>query len=236
MVDFILGEGIKGMDLKKIKVCIFDVNGVLIDSNLANAKAMGKAFSDDPITQYRIAEFYLTLTGIDRGTKIRKVQAHFFGEPLGENEYVLCWQKLIDLTRQSMTGAPLTEGCAGILAALGRLKIVRIALSNTPLVELNEILRAQKLDLLLDIIRGGGDWPKTESLSRLLGEFQLDPAVCVFIGDGKGDLSAARYTKVPFVAIDPDTGEFEGEDGFDGPYKYLAEWGKKRLEQIPGYD
>ena len=43
MVDFILGEGIKGMDLKKIKVCIFDVNGVLIDSNLANAKAMGDA-------------------------------------------------------------------------------------------------------------------------------------------------------------------------------------------------
>jgi len=228
-------EGIKGMDLKKIKVCIFDVNGVLIDSNQANAKAMGKAFSDDPIMQKRIAEFYLTLTGIDRGSKIRKVQAHFFGDPLGENEFAYFWEKLIDLTRQSMTGAPLTEGCADILAALGRLKITRIALSNTPLVELNVILRAQKLDLLLDIIRGGGDWPKTESLARLLGEFQLDSASSVFIGDGKGDLFAARYTKVPFVAIDPDTGEFEEEDGFDGPYKNLAEWGKKRLVQIPGY-
>jgi phosphoglycolate phosphatase-like HAD superfamily hydrolase len=133
------------MDLKKIKVCIFDVNGVLIDSNLANAKAMGKAFSDDPVMQDRIAEFYLTLTGIDRGKKIRRVQAHFFGGPLGEDE------------------------------------------------------------------------------------FQFDPSTCVFIGDGKGDLSAARYTRVPFVAIDPDTGEFEGEDGFDGPYKTLAEWGKEQL-------
>ena len=217
------------MDLKKIKVCIFDVNGVLIDSNLANAKAMGKAFSDDPVMQDRIAEFYLTLTGIDRGKKIRKVQAHFFGEPLGEDEFLLYWKKLIDLTRQAMTGASLTEECAAVLKSLGRLKIIRIALSNTPLSELNEILRVQKLNLLLDIIRGGGDWPKTESLSRLLDEFQFDPSTCVFIGDGKGDLSAARYTRVPFVALDPDTGEFEGEDGFDGPYKTLAEWGKKQL-------
>ena len=217
------------MDLKKIKVCIFDVNGVLIDSNLANAKAMGKAFSDDPVMQDRIAEFYLTLTGIDRGSKIRKVQAHFFGEPLGEDEFLMCWKKLIVLTRQAMTGAPLTEECAEVLTSLGRLKIIRIALSNTPLSELNEILRVQKLDPLLDIIRGGGDWPKTESLARLLDEFQFDPETCVFIGDGKGDLSAARYTRVPFVAIDPDTGEFEGEDGFDGPYKSLAEWGKKQF-------
>ncbi len=217
------------MDFKKIKVCIFDVNGVLIDSNLANAKAMGKAFSENPAMQNRIAELYLTLTGIDRGSKIRKVQAQFFGKPLGETEFRLYWERLIDLTRKAMSSAPLTGGCKDILAALGRLKITRIALSNTPLSELKGILKAQKLDLLLDIIRGGGDWPKTESLARLLDEFQLDPATCIFIGDGKGDLFAARYTKVPFVAIDPNTGEFEGENGFDGPYRNLAEWGKKQL-------
>ena len=62
-----------GLNLK-IAVCIFDVNGVLIDSNLANARAMAQAFTDDPILQERIAQLYLTLTGIDRGTKIRKIQ------------------------------------------------------------------------------------------------------------------------------------------------------------------
>jgi len=217
------------MDLKKIVVCIFDVNGVLIDSNQANARAMGKAFSDDPIMQDQIAEFYLTLTGIDRGTKIRKVQARFFEKPLGETDFSLYWKRLINLTRQSMTGAPLTKGCTDILTTLGKLKITRMALSNTPIEELNDILKSQELDLLLDVIRGGGDWSKTESLARLLDEFQLDSEVCLFIGDGKGDLFAARYSRVPFVAIDPDTGEFEDEDGFDGPYKNLAEWGRERL-------
>ena len=59
------------MDLSRIKVCIFDVNGVLIDSNLANARAMAEAFTEDPALQERIAELYLTLTGIDRGSKIQ---------------------------------------------------------------------------------------------------------------------------------------------------------------------
>jgi phosphoglycolate phosphatase-like HAD superfamily hydrolase len=222
------------MSLKKIKTCIFDVNGVLLDSNTANAEAMGKAFSDDPMVQSRIARFYLTLTGIDRGSKIRKVQAHFFREPLGETAFERYWKRLKDLTRQSMTGAPLAKGCVDVLETLGKLRITRIALSNTPLVELNNILKIQKLDVLLDVIRGGGDWPKTESLARLLDEFQLNPATCLFIGDGKGDLFAARYTKVPFVAIDPDTGEFDDEDGFDGPYKNLSEWAEKQLWPILG--
>ena len=47
------------MDLSKVKVSIFDVNGVLIDSNLANAQAMGQAFTDNPVLQQRIAEQYL---------------------------------------------------------------------------------------------------------------------------------------------------------------------------------
>jgi len=62
-----------GLTLKPA-VCIFDVNGVLIDSNHANAQAMAEAFSDDPVVKKRTAQQYLTLTGIDRGTKIRTLQ------------------------------------------------------------------------------------------------------------------------------------------------------------------
>lgn len=80
------------MNLSKIKVCIFDVNGVLIDSNLANARAMGLAFTDDPQMQEQIAAFYLTLTGIDRGEKIRRVQSQIIQKPFAENEFELRWK------------------------------------------------------------------------------------------------------------------------------------------------
>ncbi len=211
------------MKFEQTKVCIFDVNGVLIDSNLANAQAMGQAFTEDVGLRNRIAQYYLTLTGIDRGTKIRLVQENIIGIPFGEGEFEERWEGLKKLTHLSMTQAPLTKGCKEILRDLRKRDITRVALSNTPLVELGKILRAQGLDSLLDIIRGGGDWPKTESLSRLLKEFQFEPEECIFVGDGKGDLMAARKAGVAFFAIDPDTGEFDGEDGFSGPYNNLAQ-------------
>jgi phosphoglycolate phosphatase-like HAD superfamily hydrolase len=215
------------MDIKTVKICIFDVNGVLIDSNMANARAMGQVFSDDPRVREKIAAFYLTLTGIDRGEKIRRIQHHIIKRPFGENEFEDLWEKLKTLTRISMGLAPRTKGCRQILKALGERGITRVALSNTPVDELRLILAEQGLESHLDIIRGGGDWPKTESLKRLFDEFEFSPKDCRFIGDGKGDLWAARAAGVSFVAIDPNTGEFENEAGFDGPFHSLWEWAEQ---------
>ena len=217
------------MDLSKTHICIFDVNGVLIESNLANAQAMGEAFTDDPTLHNQIVELYLKLTGIDRGSKIRIIQEQVIKRPFEKKEFQLRWKRVKDLVHVSMTKAPLIKGCREVLTELGKRKITRVALSNTPRAELQEILSAQNLESSLEFIRGGGDWPKSESLGRLLREFQFEPRKCLFMGDGKGDLAAARSAGVAFVAIDPGTGEFNDEDGFDGPYRNLLDWGQKVL-------
>ena len=126
-----------------------------------------------------------------------------------------------------MSMAPLMADCKHIMKALAKLDITRVALSNTPLNELRHILAEKNLEPLLDIIRGGGNWPKTDSLNHLFDEFEFSPETCLFIGDGKGDLWAARTAGVPFAAIDPDTGEFDGEHGFNGPFANLSEWGRQ---------
>jgi phosphoglycolate phosphatase-like HAD superfamily hydrolase len=221
------------MDLSRITVCVFDVNGVLIDSNLANARAMAEAFTDDRSMQARIATVYLTLTGVDRGTKIRTVQKKVIGRSFQDKEFEIRWERFKSLARQSMREAPLIRGCREVLAELGKRKITRVALSNTPVAELNEILAVHSLEPLLDIVRGGGDWPKAESLVRLFEEFRFEPQTCLFLGDGKGDLAAARKAGVAFIAIDPGTGEFQGETGFAGPYRDLAEWGEMALGTKP---
>lgn len=215
------------MDFSGIEVCIFDVNGVLIDSNTANATAMARSFTEDPVLGRRIAEFYLGLTGIDRGEKIRLIQRHIIGRPFDEKEFNLRWDNFGKFGRRSMFEAPPTPRSREVLAELGVRGMRRIALSNTPVTELRDVLTAHGFDTVLDLIRGGGDWPKSESLVRLLLEQHLEPAKCCFIGDGKGDLAAARHADVAFAAIDPGLGEFDGESGFSGPYRNLVDWSRR---------
>lgn len=223
------------MALSQIQVCIFDVNGVLIDSNRANARAMAEAFTEEAALQERIAELYLTLTGIDRGSKIRIIQEKIIKGPFKAGEFHRRWETFQRLAHRSMCQAPLLPGAKEVLAEVGKRDIRRAALSNTPLDELREILAAQDLLSFLDVVRGGGDWPKSESLARLLDEFQFDPDRALFFGDGKGDLAAARHARLSFVAIDAGTGEFDGEEGFHGPYRHLVEWGQKVLgHERPG--
>jgi len=217
------------MNFERIKIFIFDVNGVLLDSNLANARAMAEAFTDDPVVRERIALLYFTLTGIDRGTKIRTIQEQVIRRPFAENEFELRWERFKSLGTRAMHRAPLLSGCKEVLADLGRRGLTRVALSNTPVVELRDILASHTLEPLLDVIRGGGDWPKAQSLARLLQEYRFQPERCLFFGDGKGDLAAARLAEVAFVAIDPGTGEFTGEEGVEGPYRDLAHWGERIL-------
>ncbi|NLI82755.1 MAG: HAD family hydrolase [Deltaproteobacteria bacterium] len=215
------------MNLSGVAVCIFDVNGVLIDSNAANARAMAEAFDAPRELRPRLQATYLRLTGIDRGEKIRIVQQTVIGRPFREGEFQTIWNRFKRLAGESMTKAPLMPGVRAVLNQLGKQGITRAALSNTPVEELERILALHDLDGMLEIVRGGGDWPKFESLAKLLREFRFDPASCLFFGDGKGDLSAARLAGVPFVAIDPSMEEFRGETDVRGPYASLEEWHSK---------
>lgn len=216
--------------LSQIRACFFDVNGVLIDSNLANAQAMAEAFGGDRRLQEKIVRLYLRLTGIDRGSKIRIIQEQLLGVPFAEGEFGLRWARFKELGKHAMLSAPLKEGCKEVLVALGSRGIMRIALSNTPGSELHETLAAHGLRQLLDRIEGGGDWPKSESLRRLLEEFPFALPECLFFGDGKGDLAAARSNGMPFVAIASDPEEFMAEEGFAGPYPSLLAWAEEALK------
>lgn len=211
------------MDLTGFDFFIFDVNGVLINSNLANASAMAEAFTDDPNARQLICEAYLHLTGIDRGSKIRRIQQKVIRRPFKAGEFELRWNRFRQLSADAMLNVVRAPACATLLDELGKRGKTRVALSNTPLEELRRCLAVHDIGHRLDIVRGGGDWSKTESLACLMDEFHPVSSRCLMIGDGRGDLAAARHSGIAFAAIDPDTGEFDGETGFYGPYNSLSQ-------------
>ncbi|MBN1141678.1 MAG: HAD family hydrolase [Deltaproteobacteria bacterium] len=217
------------MDIAAIRVFIFDVNGVLILSNVGNAQALAESFSDDPAIRERIIALYWTLGGIDRGSKIRTVQERIIGRPFREGEFEQRWERFRKLSSNSMRTAPLGRGCREVLSRLKELGKVRAALSNTPPAQLDEVLKARNLERCFEIVRGGGDWPKSESLARLLAETGFQPGECLFLADGRGDLAAARQSGVPFIGINDIGGEFDGAQDVIGPYPDLGAWGEENL-------
>ncbi|MCR5219878.1 MAG: HAD hydrolase-like protein [bacterium] len=217
------------MDISRYRVFIFDVNGVLFLSNEGNARALAAAFTADEAVQQRIIDLYAVMSGLDRGTKIRRVQEEVIGRPFQEGEFELRWERFRELSRDSMLMAPLGRGCREVLEHLGRVGKVRAALSNTPPAQLAEVLKRRGLDTLLDIVRGGGDWPKTQSLARMLDECGLSAADCLFLADGRGDLAAARGSGVDFAGINEVADEFEGATDILGRWSDLGAWGSEQL-------
>jgi phosphoglycolate phosphatase-like HAD superfamily hydrolase len=222
-------KGCNTVEISGKRIFIFDVNGVLVLSNLGNARGLAAAFSDDPSVRERIVALYWQMGGIDRGSKIRLVQDKIIGRPFREGEFELRWERFKELSRDSMLSAPLGRGCREVLTRLGELGRTRVALSNTPPDQLADVLKRRGLDSCFDIVRGGGDWPKSESLARLLRERQFDPVDCLFLADGRGDLQAARLSGVEFVGINDVAGEFQGQEGVASIYPDLQAWGEKNL-------
>ncbi|NLC70177.1 MAG: HAD family hydrolase [Desulfuromonadaceae bacterium] len=221
------------MDINTKRVFIFDVNGVLVLSNVGNAWGMAEAFTSDPKLADRIVQLYWQMGGLDRGSKIRLVQDRIIRRPFQEEEFELRWERFRELSSRSMMTAPLGRGCREVLACLGERGKVRVALSNTPPGQLDDILKKRCLDRFFDVVRGGGDWPKSESLARLLKEEGFQPGECLFLADGRGDLEAARLSGVDFVGINDVAGEFAGQEGVSAIYSDLAAWGEENLGLRP---
>lgn len=69
----------------------------------------------------RIAEYYLGLTGIDRGSKIRNIQECLVKCPFAENEFDLRWERFKNLSRETMLKASLGVGSKEVLTKVGEM-------------------------------------------------------------------------------------------------------------------
>ena len=68
------------------------------------------------------------------------------GRPFEEKEFELRWERFKTIGSECMRQAPLIPGCKEVLIELGSRQITRVALSNTPVAELRDILASHGLE------------------------------------------------------------------------------------------
>lgn len=184
-----------------LQALFFDFDGVLADSVAVKTRAFARLFVDHgPDVVARVVGHHLKHGGMSRFDKFRHYYREFLGRPLPEAEMEALCARFAALVVEEVVAAPEIPGASAFLERCR--DIPCFVISGTPQEEMRQICRRRGLHRRFREILGA-PVGKAEHLARLLAEYELDPAACLFFGDAGGDLAAARACAVPFIGILP---------------------------------
>jgi phosphoglycolate phosphatase-like HAD superfamily hydrolase len=187
------------MDIDGFDHVLFDMDGVLLDSNHMKIIAAREAMADvEPTVAAAFVEHFRRNFGLSRA-------AHFaWGyeqllRPLGHGAEAmeLAKQGYARRVAQRYAACPLAQGARTLLA---RLRVPRYVITGSDQVEARRLLAGHGVaSNFVDIL--GSPASKVENLGRLVSERGVDPARAVLIGDSHHDFAAARAHGVSFVLV-----------------------------------
>ncbi|TFF88123.1 MAG: HAD family hydrolase [Promethearchaeota archaeon] len=185
-----------------VKVYVFDLDGTLIDSHEAHARAYIKVFSKRGLTVNKrvlVKNFGKTSENIIKelfpqldSSEVEQIARD------KKNEYL----KMIDLvTRQS---------CADKILSKAKSKGKLALATSSSRIELNKILKMFKWYELFDLRVSSYDVakpkPAPDLLLKIINSLKVKPINCLFIGDSIYDALAAKSAGIEFIGVT--TGSF----------------------------
>jgi phosphoglycolate phosphatase-like HAD superfamily hydrolase len=181
------------------KVLVFDLDGVLIDSNSMRDDAFVHIFAaigcDDRGLVLKIHQDH---RGLYRRNKIALIHKHFFGAPPPAEVLDDLLARFAQYVREHIISCPLNPGVREFLEAnVGREMFVVSA------AEHQEVRWVAEAKGISRFFRGvyGGPTLKAEWLRRICADMACEPSALVFIGDQISDYRAAAEAGVKFVAL-----------------------------------
>jgi len=185
------------MDISKIKAVIFDCDGVLFDTALANRKfydAVLASFGKPELTREQFVNVHMmTVTAAIK---------YLFPEKK-EIEEVYTSLKNIGYAR-FIPYMKMEEGLVRLLETLKERGFIRgIATNRTNTMD--QVLKDNDLESHFDIVVTAADVknpkPDPEQLNKIMAAHDLNPTEVIFIGDSEFDQKAARGAGTWFVAF-----------------------------------
>jgi phosphoglycolate phosphatase-like HAD superfamily hydrolase len=172
-----------------------DMDGVLLKSNDAKARAMLELFQEYPAKTNEISQFVLRNGGVPRAEKLTHILESIVGIPAPKavlTEYLAKYEASLEGVLSAASTVP------GVEEFLSRCKCPLYLCSSVPPEEVSRQLGGRNL---LGYFAETFDCrtPKAVALKFIANRHRKEGVV--FFGDSLGDLSAAQSAQVPFVAV-----------------------------------
>ena len=181
-----------------------DMDGVLLKSNDAKARAMLELFQEYSTKTNGISQFILRNGGVPRVEKLTRILDSIIGIPAPEavlTEYLAKYEASLE---EALLAASLVSGVKEFLSTW---ECPLYLCSSAPSGEVSRQLGARNLvGYFAEAF--DGRTPKDVALRSIASRH--GNAGVVFFGDSLGDLSAARSAQVPFVAVVAEWDNFPG--------------------------
>lgn len=183
---------------------VFDLDGVIVKTNLVKYAAMLSLFADHPEQRGAISEFILSNGGVPRRVKLAHLlQDNLRTEPTDAllSEYLRRYA--IQLEHQ-LAVAPMVEGVGEFIACY---PADRYLCSSAPEAEVQEQVTRRSLGRHLAAVYGSTT-PKSDALRAIAASHSKQPVV--FFGDSVGDYEASCQARVAFVGVVCERDNFQG--------------------------
>jgi len=187
-----------------VGAAVFDLDGVIVRTNLVKHAAMLSLFADHPEQQVAISEFILANGGVPRRAKLAHLLLHNLRtEPTDAllSEYLRRYA--IQLEHQ-LAVAPMVEGVGEFIA---RYPGARYVCSSAPEAEVHEQVSRRSLARHLAAVYGGTT-SKPDALRAIAVSHPGQPVV--FFGDSVGDYEASCQAGTAFVGVICERDNFQG--------------------------
>lgn len=189
-------------------ILIFDMDGVLLQSNRLKHDAMLALFEMNAPQRLAVERYNLSAGGVPRRQKFLHIWSHLLGRayrPAVEETLSVAYARALDSRLQNV---PLVEGVQAFVASCGRPCYVCTAAPET---EANEVLSKRGFAGMFAGVYGGSQ-SKQSALQAIAKFWGCPEDRLLFFGDSHEDLRAARAAGCRFVGVIREKNDFADEE------------------------
>ena len=183
----------------KIKACIFDLDGTLLDTPSGVAHHINAVFSEENIPAVTKDEARAFMGNGARNLILTALASR------GITDVALC-ERVYEKYIKHYDAAPdvcveVYEGVTEMIFELRKMGIALAVLSNKPHYATSMLIE-KYFPNSFDVVLGGCDGiplkPAPDGVRRILSTLGVDASECAYVGDSEPDVYTARYAELGF--------------------------------------